>query len=283
MNFLVPIPAFFFFYSASFLGRAGHRFIYAFSYLLLCPTTSSTSRSTKGLSSCKSTTRSSKFRFVTLDKATPSKLHANIADSILLRRSLFVIVASAFWQTVIGSISPILESGAHRLRHLSRHPRSMSPIPSTLAEKQHVLRVIQTRARNRLAHLSLDPAHQLPRLQELAGRRPLSPHDLRRRFDFHYFLLASSTLFAVLLIADVSGHGVPAELISLLWSRLPPPPSAPTPPNPHTSGALRELRPTAASLRANSSSAAFFYLNARTRELCYGRRRPPAHARPPQR
>ncbi|MGI8771893.1 MAG: PP2C family protein-serine/threonine phosphatase [Acidobacteriaceae bacterium] len=207
-TYLVPIPAFFYFEAAGFLSRRGRKIAYAFSIFFLC-----LFFGTFALGPLRVFFLINDIVVVSLlvvlivqslRKQSPSR------DFVIIRRGLLVFVAFALF----GNIKDVF--GAHR----DVEPLGFAFFLGTLGY------VAARRTMHRDYQLGeiqkeLDVARRI----QMANLPPAYPNSAQFRVatryvpmtsvagDFYDFLVADENQ-AGLLVADVSGHGVPAALIA---------------------------------------------------------------------
>ena len=267
MNFFVPIPAFFFFYTAGFLGKAGKRFVYAFSALLICLALISLAFGPRPLF----LQINNALVIVSLITLVTHSLRTgvNTPESILLRRGLFVFVAFAFFQNVIGSIGSWNIEPFGFLAFLAT--LGYVAARRTLSQEQQLTLIQKELEIARRIQLSiLPPPFPTSTCFRVAARYvPMTSV----AGDFYDFLLTGDTE-AGLLIADVSGHGVPAALIASMVKL------AATSQRASATNPSALLHAMNTALCGNTQSqfvtAAYVYLNAGARQLHYA-----AAAHPP--
>jgi len=207
-NYLVPIPGFLFFRAAGFLGRAG-RAVTLFATILFSGLVVAT------------LVVGQRDYFQTINNvAVVLALLALIAhslqqssanrDAVILRRGVLVFVALALWDNIAGYFwrLPQLEPygfaillgclGYVAARHTLERDQQLSNIQKELEVARRIQLSILPAAFP--ASTSFRVAARYVPMTSVAG-------------DFYDFLLTGDTQ-AGLLIADVSGHGVPAALIA---------------------------------------------------------------------
>ncbi len=268
MNFLVPIPAFFFFYAAGFLGKAGKRFVYAFSALLLCLALVSLAFGPRPLF----LQINNALVIASLITLVTHSLRSgvNTRDFLILRRGLFVFIAFALWQNVIGPIRDIWNIEPFGFL-IFLATLGYVAARQTLARDQQLTVIQKELEIARHIQLSILPGHFPASTSFRVAARYLPMTSVAG--DFYDFLVADN-MQAGLLIADVSGHGVPAALIASMVKLA------------ATSQRASATRPSDLLHAMNSAlcgntqsqfvTAAYVYLDAQNRELRYA-----AAAHPP--
>ncbi len=268
IQYLVPIPSFFFFNSLGLLGNAGKRFVYALSVLLLCLASATLLVGPRPLF----LQINNGLIIAGLVTLITHSLRAgvNTPDFVVLRRALFVFIAFALFQNVVGpirgswNVEPfgfvIFLAGLGYVagRRTLAQEQQLSVIQKELEIAQRIQLSILPTAFPTSASFRV-AARYLP-MTSVAG-------------DFYDFLLAGDHE-AGLLIADVSGHGVPAALIASMVKL------AATSQRSNAMHPAQLLDGMNAALCGNTQSqfvtAAYVYLNASTRQLLYS-----AAAHPP--
>lgn len=267
VQYLVPIPSFFFFQASGFLGKAGRRFVYALSVLLLCLAIATILVGPRPLFQ---QINNGLIVAALITLITHSlKAGFNTPDFLLLRRALFVFIGFALFQNVVDPIGSwnvepfgfvifLAALGYVAGRQALATEQQLSVIHKELEIAQRIQRSILPSAFP-VSRSFRVAARYLP-MTSVAG-------------DFYDFLLASDTE-AGILIADVSGHGVPAALIASMVKLAAAAQSA------NTAQPADLLHGMNTALCGNTQSqfvtAAYVYLNAATHELRYA-----AAAHPP--
>jgi len=206
VNFLVPIPAFYFFEATGFLGKAGKYLAYAASGIFICLVAAAALVGPLGILYkvnnaivvCAILTVLVQFlRHPVRDR-----------DFVIIRNGLFVFIAFALWRNVGGLFGASSESYGFGI-----FLACLGYVAARRAlEREQEFNALQK---------ELEIAKRI-QLSILPPAFPTSPHfRVAARYvpmtavagDFYDFLIAQGGQ-AGLLIADVSGHGVPAALIA---------------------------------------------------------------------
>jgi sigma-B regulation protein RsbU (phosphoserine phosphatase) len=205
---LVPIPAFFFFLAAGFVGRGGRMITYvlsaAFLSLVLATLIFGPSQSIRTINNALVVGALMWMLLQALQRGSANR------DFVVLRRGLFCFVAFALWDNIVGSF----------VRPSRVEPYGFAIFLATLGyvaarhtlDRDHQLGEIQKElelARN--IQLSLLPANcpDSTTFCVVAKYVPMTAV----AGDLYEFLVADDRHVGI-LIADVSGHGVPAALIA---------------------------------------------------------------------
>jgi sigma-B regulation protein RsbU (phosphoserine phosphatase) len=206
-NYLIPIPAFFYFDAAGYLGRLGRKLVYPLAAVMLC------------LVICVFVFGPLHI-FVVVNTVTVVlallalafsfiRAQAPDADFRIIRFGLLVFVALALWDNIAGLYRPT-----------KLEPFGFLIFLSTLGYVT-ARRSLDRDAQLAAVHKELEVAQEIQRsilpgaFPESADFRVAARYAPMRSVagDFYDFLLAGGRE-AGLLIADVSGHGVPAALIA---------------------------------------------------------------------
>jgi len=209
-NFLVPIPAFFYFAAAGFLGRSGRKIALAITVLFLAIFVGTILFGPKQSFEWINRT----IIIVSLIALTIQSLRRKEFDSdfVIVRRGIVVFVAFALCNNITGSLGLgdfrsvealgfafFLGTLGYVAAKRSLHrDHQFSEIQKELEIARRIQTSILPRAYPESAHFNV-AARYVP-MTAVAG-------------DFYDFLLTDPQQ-AGLLIADVSGHGIPAALIA---------------------------------------------------------------------
>ena len=211
-NFLVPIPAFFYFAAAGFLGRSGRKIAIALTVPFLCIFVGTILFGPKQSFEWINST----IIIVSLIALTIQSLRRKEFDSdfVIVRRGIVVFVAFALCNNISGrfglgdfrnvealGFAFFLGTLGYVAAKRSLHrDHQFSEIQKELEIARRIQSSILPQAYPESAHFKV-AARYVP-MAAVAG-------------DFYDFLVADQTQ-AGLLIADVSGHGVPAALIAAM-------------------------------------------------------------------
>ena len=262
INYVVPVPAFLFFDGAGFLGRKARILTYSF-FAVFATLTLATLIS--GPSDFYDQTNNVLVIAALLLLLTePMRHHAEDRDFIVARRGLLIFTAFALWDNVIGvfqwrlaRIEPLgfvallASLGYVAARQAMQREQQLADIQKEL----EVARRIQ---------LSILPSEfPTPGKFHVAARYvPMTSV----AGDFYDYVLADDSR-AGLLIADVSGHGVPAALIASMVKL------AATSQRAQASDPAALLLGMNSALHGNTQSqfvtAAYVYLDAQAKEFRY--------------
>ncbi len=268
IDYLIPLPAFFFFRSLNLLSRLGRIVSYIITPIVLCiaPATLifGPLHIFRVLNNTVVTAALLVLAFNILRLGSPSR------DLTLIRRGLFLFIASALYDNVSGllhhfhNIEPfcfvILLAclGVVAVRRALRREQQLSVIEKELEIAKRIQLSILPPTFP--ASTSLRVAARYVPMTSVAG-------------DFYDFLLADDRR-AGILIADVSGHGIPAALIASMVKL------AATSQRSHAADPPMLLAGMNAALCGNTQSqfvtAAYVYLDLTAKLLCYA-----AAAHPP--
>jgi sigma-B regulation protein RsbU (phosphoserine phosphatase) len=259
IDFLVPIPAFFFFDATGFLGKPGKVLAYAGGGILLCVLIATVLggpldilyKVNNGTVIC------ALLALVILSFRQPVRDR----DFIIMRNGLLVFVAFALWRSVGGLFGVTTEPygfgiflaclGYVAARRAVERDQQFSAIQKELEVAKRIQLSILPPAFPTSDHFRI-AARYVP-MTSVAG-------------DFYDFLVAQGGK-AGLLIADVSGHGVPAALIASMVKL-----AANSQPE-HAAHPAKLLAGMNSTLCGNTQSqfvtAAYAHLDAHTGELCY--------------
>jgi phosphoserine phosphatase RsbU/P len=207
-NYLVPIPAFFYFQSAGFLGRYGRRIVFVLTFLFLC-----LFFGTIALGTLPAFPLINNVLVITcLAAVVAHSFNRKVADTdfVIIRRGLLVFVVFALAANLAGvfgrsfNVEPVGFAfflgtlgyvAAQRTLH---RDRQLDEIQKELEVARRIQSAILPSAFPESTHF--DVAARYAPMTSVAG-------------DFYDFLLTQDDQ-AGILIADVSGHGVPAALIA---------------------------------------------------------------------
>ncbi len=207
-NYLVPIPGFFYFAAAGFLGRSGRKIAIALAAPFLCIFVGTflfgPKQSFKWINST--------IIILSLIALTIQSLRRKEFDSdfVIVRRGIVVFVAFALYDNISGFLGHfrnveaigfaffLCTLGYVAAKRSLHRDHQFSEIQKELEIARRIQTSILPRAYPDSAHFTV-AARYVP-MTTVAG-------------DFYDFLIADQTQ-AGLLIADVSGHGVPAALIA---------------------------------------------------------------------
>ncbi|HEX7158479.1 MAG TPA: PP2C family protein-serine/threonine phosphatase [Edaphobacter sp.] len=260
-NFLVAIPAAFFFNAAGFLGKYAKRVTYALAGVMACLVAGSLVFG-----------RWQGFQWINnvviivlmiVMVVWAVRRHAPDRDFVIVRRGLLAFVAFGLWNNLQGllrfhtSVEPygfavlLASLGYVAARRAIKREQDLSEIQKEL----DVARRIQ---------LSILPSGfpELPSFRVVARYVPMTAV----AGDFYEFLVADETQ-AGLLIADVSGHGVPSALIASMVKL------AASSQKEYLREPARLLKGMNSALCGNTQSqfvtAAYVHLDARAKEMRY--------------
>jgi len=207
-NYLVPIPAFFYFAAAGFLGSYGRKIATALAVPFLCLFIGTFLVGPKNSFDRINTIIIILSLIALAIQSLPRK--NSDRDFIIVRRGIFVFAAFALFDNITGFFGyfPHKEPlgfafflgtlGYVAARRSLRRDHQFSEIQKELEIARRIQTSILPSAYPQSAHFNV-AARYVP-MTTVAG-------------DFYDFLVADQTQ-AGLLIADVSGHGVPAALIA---------------------------------------------------------------------
>ncbi len=268
VGFLIPIPAFFFLRTLDLLSRFARSVVYA-----ITPVSVTLALATlilgphRAFFIINNTLVTAVLLILSL---TLSRLAVKSPDTTLIRRGLLAFILTALYENIAQFFGPAYNVEPFGLLLLLAALGTVAARRTLLQE--HQLTIIQK---------ELDIAQRI-QISILPNAFPASASfQVAARYvpmtavagDFYDFLLASDHE-AGLLIADVSGHGVPAALIASMVKL------AATSQRTHAAHPSHLLDAMNATLCGNTQSqfvtAAYVYLNAHTRELRYA-----AAAHPP--
>ncbi len=207
-NYLVPIPAFFYFAAAGFLGRSGRKIALALTVPFLCIFVGTIlfgpKQSFKWINST--------IIVLSLIALTIQSLRQKYFDSdfVIVRRGIVVFVAFALYDNISGALGHfhnvealgfaffLATLGYVAAKRSLDRDHQFNEIQNELEIARRIQTSILPRAYPESAHFNV-AARYIP-MTAVAG-------------DFYDFLVTDQQQ-AGLLIADVSGHGVPAALIA---------------------------------------------------------------------
>ena len=211
--YLVPIPAFGFFEAAGFIGRRGKFIVYAASVIFLCLIVGSLIFGPKHLFD----TINGSVVIVSLLAVLVQSFRHGVKeqkdeerDAAVLRAGLLCFVAGALWDNIVGFFGPppriepygfalfLCALGYVAARRALRRDQELGEMRAELELAQRIQLSILPAAFPSSTHFRA-AARYVP-MTTVAG-------------DFYDFLNVGATE-AGILIADVSGHGVPAALIA---------------------------------------------------------------------
>jgi sigma-B regulation protein RsbU (phosphoserine phosphatase) len=207
-NYLVPIPAFFYFAAAGFLGRYGRKIATALAVPFLCLFVGTFLVGPKDYFD-RINTIIIILSLIALAIQSLTRKNSD-RDFIIIRVGIVVFVAFALYDNISGALGkhPFKEPigfafflgtlGYVAAKRSLHRDHQFSEIQKELEIARRIQTSILPRAYPESAHFNV-AARYVP-MKTVAG-------------DFYDFLVADQTQ-AGLLIADVSGHGVPAALIA---------------------------------------------------------------------
>jgi phosphoserine phosphatase RsbU/P len=207
-NYLVPIPAFFYFEAAGFLSRQGKKIAYGFTFFFLCLVVGTFAFGPLQLFEVLNDVVIVALLAVLVVQSL--KQQAPSRDFVIIRRGLFVFVAFALCQNIAGILK----------LYFNLEPLGFAFFLGTLGYVAAQRSVHRDRQFGELQK-ELEVARRI----QMANLPPAYPNSAQFRVatryvpmssvagDFYDFLVADENQ-AGLLIADVSGHGIPAALIA---------------------------------------------------------------------
>jgi phosphoserine phosphatase RsbU/P len=208
-NYLVPIPAFFYFESAGFLGRHGRKIGVGLSVVFVAVFVAAM---VGGPLHILNWINSVVVIGALMALVVQSMQKEATKDFVIVRRGLLVFVAFALFDNVMNALG----------HHLLKEPWGFAVFLGTLG---YVAANRNMRRDQELGEIQkeLEIARRI-QMEILPSEFPRSAHfDVAARYvpmtsvagDFYDFLVADEKQ-AGLLIADVAGHGVPAALIAAM-------------------------------------------------------------------
>ncbi len=206
INFLVPIPAFFFFEAIGFLGKSGKYLAHVSSGIFICLVVAAALAGPLGiLYKINNVIVICSILVVVVEFL---RHPVRDRDFIIIRNGLFVFIAFALWRNVGGLFGATSESygfgiflaclGYVAARRALERDQQFNAIQKELEIAKRIQLSILPPAFPASPHFQV-AARYIP-MTSVAG-------------DFYDFLVSQGGK-AGLLIADVSGHGVPAALIA---------------------------------------------------------------------
>lgn len=207
-NYLVPIPAFFYFEAGGFLGRSGRKITIALTTLFLCLFVATFLFGPRpSFEWINRVVIVTSLIALTIQSITRKEIDR---DFLIVRRGIVVFVIFALCDNISGALRHFLNVEAFGFafflgtlgyvaaRRSLRRDQQFSEIQKELEIARRIQTSILPAAYPQSTHFRV-AARYVP-MTSVAG-------------DFYDFLIADRTQ-AGLLIADVSGHGVPAALIA---------------------------------------------------------------------
>jgi sigma-B regulation protein RsbU (phosphoserine phosphatase) len=207
-NYLVPIPAFFYFQSAGFLGRFGRRIVFVLTFLFLSLFFGTIVFGTLRIFPLINNVLVIACLFAVVVQSFQHK--AADKDFVIIRRGLLVFAAFALYNNIsaalgrradmeaIGFACFLGTLGYVAAQRTLHRDRQLDEIQKELDVARRIQSAILPSGFPKSAHF--DVATRYAPMTSVAG-------------DFYDFLVANDNE-AGILIADVSGHGVPAALIA---------------------------------------------------------------------